>query len=100
MLLTDQDCGRTVETAIGNIVTVRLKESPTTGYQWSVDGALGLELARDHFDAGGAIGASGVRIFDFRATRVGSYQLRLRKWREWEGEASTLERCDINIIVK
>jgi len=100
MILSEQDQGRTIEVAEDDIITVRLKENPTTGYRWSVETPNGLELVEDGFEAGGGgIGAAGVRVLQFRATRPGSHKLHLKNWREWEGEASVTERFDANIIV-
>jgi predicted secreted protein len=101
MILSEQDRGRTIEVAEGDVITVRLKENPTTGYRWSVDTTNGLELVGDRFEAGGdAIGAAGVRVSEFRATRAGSHELRLRNWREWEGEDSVIDRFEANVVVK
>jgi inhibitor of cysteine peptidase len=33
MILSEQDCGRTFEVSMGDVITVRLKENPTTGYR-------------------------------------------------------------------
>ncbi len=101
MILSERDNGRTVEVSVGSLLTVRLQENPTTGYSWSVEAANGLGKVEDSFEAGGAaIGAAGVRVLQFRATRPGSHELRLKNWREWEGEDSVINRFGINIIVK
>lgn len=100
MILNEQDSGRTIEMKVGNVVTVRLKENPTTGYRWTVETASGLEQISDQFEAGVAIGAAGVRVFQFRSTRVGSYELLMKNWREWEGESSVLDHLVVKIIMK
>jgi predicted secreted protein len=101
VILNEGDNGRTVELSVGSILTVRLQENPTTGYSWSVEAANGLEKVGDSFEAGGAaIGAAGVRVLQFRATRPGSHELRLKNWREWEGESSVANRFGAHIIVK
>ena len=61
--------------------------------------ASGLEQSGDHFEAGSAVGAAGVRVFEFRAPRAGSYELRLKHWRAWEGEASVSGRFAVQITV-
>jgi hypothetical protein len=54
----------------------------------------------DRFEAGGgASGAAGIRVLQFRATRPESHKLRLKNWQEWEGEDSVTDRFDANIIV-
>lgn len=101
VILNERDNDRTVEVSVGSILTVRLQENPTTGYSWSVEAANGLEKVGDSFEAGAAaIGAAGVRVLQFRATLPGSRELRLKYWREWEGEDSVTNRFNINIIVK
>jgi predicted secreted protein len=101
MILSEQDRGRTVEVAEGDVITIRLRENPTTGYRWSVDTTNGLVLVGDRFEAGGpAIGAAGVRVLQFRATRPGSHKLRLKNWQEWEGEDSITDRFEANVVVK
>jgi inhibitor of cysteine peptidase len=100
MTLNEQDSGRTVDIELGKVVTVRLKENPTTGYRWTVETDSGLEQIGDHFKAGGAIGAAGVREFQFRPMKVGSYELRMKNWREWEGEGSVIDRFNVQFMVK
>jgi predicted secreted protein len=101
MILSEQDRGRTVEVSVGSVVTVRLKENPTTGFRWWVEATNGLEEVGDDFEVGGpAIGAAGVRVLQFRAPRAGSHKLRLKNWREWEGEASVTNRFEANISAK
>lgn len=100
MTLNEQDSGRTVDMERGKVVIVRLKENPTTGYRWTVETASGLEQTGDHFEAGGAIGAAGTREFQFRPTKVGSYELRIKNRREWEGEGSVIARFAAKIIAK
>ena len=102
MILNEQDSGSIINMKVGNVVTVRLKENPTTGYRWTVETASGLEQIGDNFEveAGGAIGAGGIRVFQFRSTRVGSYELLMKNWREWENESSALARFVVKIIVK
>ena len=99
-MLSEQDAGRTVEMHVGNVVTIRLQENPTTGYRWAVETADGLEQISDRFDAGGALGAAGTRWFEFRPPQPGSYELRLKHWRAWEGEGSVRNRFRVNIDVQ
>lgn len=100
MTLREQDSGRTVDMKLGGVVTVHLQENPTTGYRWTVETGSGLEQIGDYFKAGEAIGAAGVREFQFRLTKVGSYELHIKNRREWEGEGSVIARFVANIIVK
>jgi inhibitor of cysteine peptidase len=100
MVLSETDRDRTVTINKGSVLTVRLKENPTTGYRWFVSMIEGIEIISDHNDAGGPIGASSVRVFKFRLNKTGSYNLKMKHWREWEGEASVIDRFNIKIIVQ
>jgi len=101
MILSEQDSGRTIEMKVDEVITVRLKENPTTGYRWTGDSATGFQQIRDTFEQGGhAIGAAGFHVFEFRITRAGSFELRMKNLREWEGESSVLARFIVNIIAR
>ena len=100
MVLSERDNGRTFTINKGSMLTVRLEENPTTGYHWSVSRIEGIELMSDHNDAGGGIGAKSVRVFKFQVKQVGSYNIKMKNWREWEGEPSVIDRFDIKIIVQ
>jgi predicted secreted protein len=100
MTLTGADRGRRVEVGAGTVVGVRLPETPTTGYRWTVEAAGGLELVGDRADPAGAIGGTGARELQFRATAPGSHELRMKQWREWEGEGSVIDRFAVTIVVK
>jgi predicted secreted protein len=90
MILTESDRGRTVEVAAGSLVTLRLRENPTGG----------LELVGDRFEPGGAIGAAGVRVFEFRAARRGTHAIRLQNRREWEGAGSAVDQFETTVAVR
>ncbi len=101
IILSEKDEGRTVEVSAGSIITVRLIENPTTGYRWKVESSGTMELVGDSFEGtGGAIGAAGARVFRFRAVRPGSNTLRIKNWREWEGESSIIGRFNATVLVK
>jgi len=100
MQLTQSDRGRTVEVAAGQTVTVRLPESPSTGYRWTVESAGGLQQIADHSEAGGAMGGAGMREIEFRAGQPGSHELRMRNRRSWEGDAGSGDRFNVTIVVK
>jgi inhibitor of cysteine peptidase len=100
MTLTVTDDRRTVEVSAGSVVTVRLPENATTGYRWTVESAAGLEQVDERFESGGGIGSTGTHELQFRAARVGSFDLRMKHWREWEGERSVDRRFTVKIKVK
>jgi inhibitor of cysteine peptidase len=99
MTLTLTDHGRTLEVTAGSVLTVRLPENPGTGYRWTVETAAGLEPAGDRFEGASGVGSTGTRELQFRASRVGSFDLRMKHGREWEGEGSVDRRFAVKIKV-
>jgi inhibitor of cysteine peptidase len=101
--LTAADHGATRTATTGDTIAVRLAESPTSGYRWSVerlDGAV-LAPAGDEFDADadGRLGGGGRRTLRFTVVGTGRGELALRRSRSWEGEASVAERFGATIDV-
>jgi inhibitor of cysteine peptidase len=99
MILNEQDSGRTIFTEPGKVIKACFKENPTTGYSWTVESDSGMQFISKHFKAGKAIGAEGIQEFQFSTGNLGIYELRMKKWREWEGEDSVIDRFTIKIIV-
>jgi predicted secreted protein len=100
MILREQDSGRSVQVKQGETFSLRLAENPTTGYRWSVVSSGRLELVSDQNEAGVGIGAGGVRVIRWVARKVGSYDLILKHWREWEGEGSVIGRFQASVVVE
>ncbi|MFI5099425.1 MAG: protease inhibitor I42 family protein [Actinomycetes bacterium] len=91
--LTAADSGRTVTVHVGDVVSVRLSESPTTGYRWQPDiDTTRLRAADDRYEPAQpqARGGGGERVLGFEVLRAGTTALRLAERRSWEsGPAST-----------
>jgi len=98
------DKGKSFEVKRDTIVVIRLKENPTTGYQWAVhkadDKVLSLQSSEFSLPEGPRIGQGGTRAFAFRAKATGTARIELKHWREWEGEESTSDRFAVTIVVK
>jgi inhibitor of cysteine peptidase len=100
MMLNEQDSGRTVKVKSGAMITIRLVENPTTGYRWVVEARSGLEQVGDQNEPGSRIGAAGVRVLQFHSKSIGTHELRLKNWREREGESSVIGRFNAWIVVE
>src|SRR4051812_7042368 len=65
--------GRIVEVKFGDRVTVRLPETPATGFRWALDEAgsnvLQLETERNELASGTGVGGGGHRVFVFRSSK-------------------------------
>jgi inhibitor of cysteine peptidase len=91
LVVDEQQSGTRIDVRPGEVLAIRLKESASTGYRWAVENADGLALEeRGHADRGTAPRAAGFHEFRFRAAGPGTHQLRLKHWRDWEGEGSII----------
>jgi predicted secreted protein len=102
--LTESDHDRTVSVHCGDVVEVRLPEKPATGFRWAVEriGNKSVALESENFAAPPAragAGQGGMRIFRFSAGSPGSARVKLKRWREWEGERSTAARFEVTLQV-
>ncbi len=101
--LNHKDNDSTIEARRGDLITVSLHENPTTGYRWVVDNIdrkiLEFQKAEFHLAPKASVGGGGIRIFKFQAISAGSFNLALKLRREWQGDASIIERYHISIKV-
>lgn len=86
------DNNKSFEAKVGGVITVSLDENPTTGFRWAID-SLDQQivvLKQSEFVLGKdvGIGGGGMRKLTFEAKHPGKTVLKLKLWREWEGEAS------------
>jgi inhibitor of cysteine peptidase len=101
---TAADHGRTVEASLGDTILLSLPETPSTGYIWALDRpeATPVTVLSSEFVQPDAerMGAPGVRTLRLKPTQAGSLQLRLKRWRPWEGDPSVVERFELTVQVK
>jgi len=96
--LDERDSGRRIEASVGDVISVRLHENPTTGYRWAVETSAGLELTENSFQNSGVAGAAGFRLVQLRIIGRGTAELRLKHWREWQGDTSAIDRFVVTIV--
>ena len=99
--LSTADNGRTVDTLVGDVITVSLAENRTTGYRWdleALDESL-LELVGDTFslNSNPQIGSGGTRELRFRVKAPGRGAISLKYWQQWSGEGSVTERFALQV---
>lgn len=101
--LEQTESGTSVEVRRGDEIVVRLEENPTTGFRWAVDEineqVLELQDSSYQQQPGGGMGGGGQRRLTFRAKSSGSSPLRLKLWREWEGDATADARYSVTVTV-
>lgn len=102
--LTRADSDKYFEVCTGDTIIVRLDENLTTGFHWTaMKGAENIiTLVRSDFIPypSSGVGGGGQRILAFEAKKSGSDRLRIKLWRDWEGDESIRDNFDIAITVR
>jgi inhibitor of cysteine peptidase len=86
---TEAQSGQTVTANVGEQIVVRLKENPSTGYQWTMKAPTGLTEVSSTF-AGPSpspsplVGAGGTRTWVYRVDAPGTLALTGAYARSWE----------------
>jgi len=89
---------RTVEAQVGDILTLRLPENPSTGYRWEVEVGSVVEVVSDSFALeGDGIGAGGEREFVFCIRQPGSDIIKMMLRRSWESETAAIDRIAFSV---
>jgi len=92
--------GTVIKAAVGEIITVDLPSTPSTGYKWELPAVPdGTELVGSSFTPppAGTFGEGGIQHFQLRATRPGSFALTFLLKRPWEAEASASTTVDLEV---
>jgi inhibitor of cysteine peptidase len=100
---TEADAGRTITVRENERFTVRIRENPTTGFQWKVVLPESLRVVEDRFEPSDtsktpAAGAGGIRVLTFAAigtatsgSSAGHLVLNLERSWESTGPIETLD---------
>jgi inhibitor of cysteine peptidase len=102
IVVSEKNNGGTLAAKVGDTLTVEVPENPTTGFRWApanLDTSI-VELRTDEFRPGGntAVGAGGVRVFQFIVKAPGRTRLQLKLARAWEpGASSTLFEVSLDV---
>lgn len=101
---TEADSGKTVEAAIGDVLTIRLVENPSTGYLWQMELSAGLEQRSDTFiqpsASPGLVGAPGTHEFTVAATAAGTQTIKATYSRPWEDKSEGEKTFSLTVEVK
>jgi len=90
VLVTQEDAGKTIEVAIGDVIQIELKGTPTTGFWWhftSLDNTY-LDLVNKdtrQISPRQMEGAPIMGIWQVRAQQAGTTTIAMAYYRTWEG---------------
>lgn len=103
VILGLDDHDRSVDAAVGDMITLRLPENPTTGYRWelTVSDRSVITRADDEYLSGGeASGSGGVHRFELQAHSAGTARVALQLRRAWEPEDMAAQQFSITVHVR
>ena len=96
--------GATISVNKSADITVKLKENPTTGYQWNLTVSPGLTEVNDTYvssdPSGKLMGAGGTRIWDLTASGTGKQTIHAVYRRSWEPVTGNETAFDMTVIVQ
>ena len=96
-----EDSGATTSAVVGDIISVRLAETAMSGFRWTIDHVDDhvLRPAGDavDLDAADERGAPTERTLEFEVVGHGLGDVRLKRWREWQGDDSVVERFAVTV---
>lgn len=101
-VLTAADNGRIVELPVGDEVALRLPENATTGYRWAIDSADANRVdikEGQYVSTSEKMGGGGEAQWLIKAKAPGATSVKLKRWRQWEGESSVVERYEITLRI-
>ena len=104
--LDEKDDGRQVELQTGQVLVIRLKSNPTTGYRWeptALEEGVLRQVGEAEFKPSSKLpllGASGVETLRFEAAESGQTDLQLVYHRPWEKEEKPAETYFLRVVVQ
>ena len=102
--LRRNDDGKSFEVHIGDSISIRLKENATTGFRWTIDKnndkIMATKSSEFLIEKDSEFGSGGIRLFTYIAKSAGISHIKLKHWREWEGESSIIDSFRVTVVVK
>jgi inhibitor of cysteine peptidase len=93
----------TVYMNTSRMITVKLSENPTTGYQWNLTTTPGLRILNDTYipsdSTGKLVGSGGTRIWDISTEATGEQKIHAVYKRSWEPTAGNETTFQMTVMV-
>jgi inhibitor of cysteine peptidase len=103
LVVTEEQNNATVYVNQSNIITVKLQENPTTGYQWNLTTTAGLDVMNDTYVAsdttGKMVGSGGIHIWDISAIAKGEQKIAAVYKRSWEPLTGNETSFSMTVII-
>ena len=104
LVVTEEQNNATVSVNQSSIITVKLKENPTTGYQWNLTASPGMDIDNDSYlpsdTTGKLVGSGGTHLWDISATAKGTQNITAVYKRSWEPVTGNETAFSMTVIVE
>jgi inhibitor of cysteine peptidase len=102
-LVTEEQNKATIYVNQSNIITVKLPENPTTGYQWNLTTTADLSVMNDTYVAsdttGKMVGSGEIHVWDISAVAQGEQKIAAVYKRSWEPLAGNETTFSMTVMV-
>jgi predicted secreted protein len=103
-IITEKHSGSEIQVKPGDIIQVELPASGGTGYNWYIDQFDGeyFELISEktkQVSEDTKVGAPVVMIWQFKAQKQGSTEIKMDYYRKWEGIEKAADHFSLNINI-
>jgi predicted secreted protein len=101
VIVQKEQSGQAITVKAGDIIQIELAEVGSAGYRWYIDNldARYLELVSEEtkkVSEKGKIGAPVMRVWRFKAKKVGQTEIKMDYYRKWEG----VDKSTNNFFIK
>jgi predicted secreted protein len=99
----DTACSNNLHLKVGETITVKVYDNPSTGYSWNVVGAEKFDVQSAYIKAVHdskkpiMVGAGQDKTFIFTAKQSGMDSIALHHGRSWEGQPAAQWACKVTI---
>jgi inhibitor of cysteine peptidase len=86
-----------------SLITVRLAENPSTGFQWNLTTTSGLSIIKDEYiptdTSGKVVGSGGTHIWDISTDMIGELKIQAIYKRSWEPTTGNESTFSMAVVV-
>jgi predicted secreted protein len=103
-IMTKKQSGSEIKVKPGDIIQIELQALGSAGYSWYIDqiDAKYLELISEntkHVSEDGKVGIPAVIIWQFKAKKHGSTEIKMDYYRKWEGVGKSVDHFFLKINI-
>ena len=103
--LRKSDSGKEIAMKVGDVISIELERSGSTGYEWYLDKSYieNFELIREDTETSngrGFVGTPVVRKWVLKAVTKGKTEIKLYLYRDWEGKDKSVESFTVEVEIQ